>query len=98
MLGLISGISITLRATEALIEPWLSLLIRLWLAQGFIIAGVHQMMDHAGERAMIGWQPALLHEITSSDPGIAVQAICPVLLAIGLFTRLTAASLLLQAL
>ena len=69
MLGLISGISITLRATEALLEPWLSLLIRLWLAQGFIIAGVHQMMDHAGEQAMIGWQPALLHEITSSDPG-----------------------------
>jgi NADH dehydrogenase FAD-containing subunit/uncharacterized membrane protein YphA (DoxX/SURF4 family) len=99
MLGLISGISLAMRATEALLASSLSLLIRLWLAQVFIIAGVHQMMDHAGElQAMIGWQPALLHEITSSDPGIVVQAICPVLLAIGLFTRLTAAALLLQAL
>jgi NADH dehydrogenase/putative oxidoreductase len=96
MLGLISGIRITMRATEALLAPWLSLLIRSWLAQEFIIAGVQQMMDHTGEQAMIGWQPALLHEITSSDPGIAVQAICPVLLAIGLFTRPTAAALLLQ--
>jgi NADH dehydrogenase/putative oxidoreductase len=95
---LISGIRITMRATEALFAPWLSLLIRLWLAQAFIIAGVHQVMDHAGEQAMIGWQPALLHEITSSDPGIAVQAICPVLLAIGLFTRLAAVALVLQTL
>ncbi len=98
MLGLISGIRITMRATEALLAPWLSLLIRLWLAQVFIIAGVHQMMGHAGEQAMIGWQPALLHETTSSDPGMAVQAICPVLLAMGLFARLTPAALLLQAL
>jgi NADH dehydrogenase/putative oxidoreductase len=98
MLGLISGISITMRATEALLAPWLSLLTRLWLAQAFIIAGVHQVIGHTGEQAMIGWQPALLHEITSSDPGIAIQAICPVLLAIGLLTRLTAAALLLQAL
>jgi NADH dehydrogenase FAD-containing subunit/uncharacterized membrane protein YphA (DoxX/SURF4 family) len=98
MLSPISRIRITMRTTEALLAPWLSLLIRLWLAQVFIIAGVHQMMDHVGEQAMIGWQPALLHELTSSDPGMAVQAICPVLLAIGLFTRLTAAALLLQAL
>ena len=98
MLRLISGIRITVRATEALLAPWLSLLIRLWLAQVFIVAGVHQMMGHSGEQAMIGWQPALLHVITSSDPGVAVQAICPVLLAIGLFTRRTAAALLLQAL
>jgi NADH dehydrogenase/putative oxidoreductase len=86
------------RAGEALLAPWLTLVVRLWLAQVFIIAGVHQMMGLAGEQAMFGWQPALLHEITSSDPGIAVQAICPALLAIGLFTRLTAAALLLQAL
>jgi NADH dehydrogenase FAD-containing subunit/uncharacterized membrane protein YphA (DoxX/SURF4 family) len=98
MFRLISGVRITMRATEALLAPWLSLLIRLWLAQAFIIAGVYQMTGHAGEHAMIGWQPALLHEITSSDPGIAVQAICPILLAIGLFTRPTAAALLLQAL
>ena len=98
MFRLISGIRVILHATEALLAPWLSLLIRLWLAQAFIIAGVHQMMNYTDELAVIGWQPALLHEITSSDPGIVVQAICPVLLAIGLFTRLAPAALLLQVL
>ena len=98
MVRLISGISITIRATEALLEPWLWLSIRLWLAQAFIVAGVHQMMNLPGNHAMIGWQPALLQEITSSNLGIAIQAICPVLLAIGLFTRFAASGLVLQAL
>jgi NADH dehydrogenase/putative oxidoreductase len=81
-----------------LLEPWLWLLIRLWLAPAFIVAGVHQMMGFPGNHAMIGWQPALLQEITSSNPGIAIQAVCPVLLAIGLFTRFAASGLVLQAL
>ena len=98
MLRLIDGISITTRAAEVLLAPWLSLLIRLWLAPVFIVAGVHQMMGHLGDHAMIAWQPALLQEMTSSNPGIAVQALCPALLAIGLFTRLAALALLLQAL
>jgi hypothetical protein len=51
MLGLINGIKITMRAMEALLAPWLSLLIRLWLTQDFIIVGVHQMMDHAASTA-----------------------------------------------
>ena len=99
MLRLISGICIAIRAAEVLLEPWLWLLVRLWLAQGFIVAGVHQMMDYLpGNHAMIGWQPALLQEITSSNPGVAIQAICPVLLAVGLFTRFAASGLVLQAL
>ncbi|HUA26386.1 MAG TPA: DoxX family membrane protein, partial [Steroidobacteraceae bacterium] len=98
MLRLISGVSIAIRATAALLEPWLWLLIRLWLAPAFIVAGVHQMMGFPGNHAMIGWQPALLQEITSSNPGIAIQAVCPVLLAIGLFTRFAASGLVLQAL
>jgi len=98
MLRLISGVSIAIRATAALLEPWLWLLIRLWLGPAFIVAGVHQMMGFPGNHAMIGWQPALLQEITSSNPGIAIQAVCPVLLAIGLFTRFAASGLVLQAL
>jgi NADH dehydrogenase/putative oxidoreductase len=92
------GISITIRATALLLEPWLWLLIRLWLAQAFIVAGVHQMMGLPSNHAMIGWQPALLLEVTSSNLGIAVQAICPALLAIGLLTRFVASGLVLQAL
>jgi NADH dehydrogenase FAD-containing subunit/uncharacterized membrane protein YphA (DoxX/SURF4 family) len=98
MLRLISGVSIAIRATEELLEPWLWLLIRLWLAPAFIVAGVHQMMGFPGNHAMIGWQPALVQEITSSNPGIAIQTVCPMLLAIGLFTRFAASGLVLQAL
>ena len=98
MLRIVSGVSIAIRATEVLLEPWLWLLIRLWLAQAFIVAGVHQMIGLPGNHAMIGWQPGLLQEITRSTPGIAIQAICPVLLAIGLFTRFAASGLVLQTL
>ena len=98
MLRLISAIGIIIRATGVLLEPWLWLLIRLCLAQAFIVAGLDQMIGLPGSHAMIGWQPALLQEITSSNPGIAIQAICPVLLAVGLFTRFAASGLVLQAL
>lgn len=98
MLRLISGISITIRATVPSLELWLRLLIRLWLAQAFIVAGVDQMVGLSGSHAMIGWQPALLQEITSSNPGITIQAICPLLLASGLFTRFAASGLVLQTL
>ena len=97
MRRIMGGMGVGARATEALLAPWLSLLIRLWLAPVFIVAGVHQMMGAPGNHAMVAWQPALLQEITSSSPGITIQAICPVLLALGLFTRLGALALVLQA-
>ncbi|GAN76380.1 FAD-dependent oxidoreductase [Acidisphaera rubrifaciens] len=97
MRRIVDGMGVGARTTEALLAPWLSLLIRLWLAPVFIVAGVHQMMGAPGAHAMVAWQPALLQEITSSSPGVAIQAICPVLLALGLFTRLGALALVLQA-
>jgi NADH dehydrogenase/putative oxidoreductase len=82
-----------------MLAPWLMLVVRLWLAKVFIVAGVQQMMGRAfGAPLMLGWQTALWQDLTGSDLGIAVQAICPLLLAVGLFTRPAGAALLLQTL
>ncbi len=92
------GMRATIGTLAMSMEPWLWLLIRLWLARALIAAGVHQMMGLPVSDAMIGWRPALLHELSLSTFGIAIQAVCPVLLGVGLFTRLAAAGLLVQVL
>lgn len=83
-------------STEAVLRPWLDLAIRLWLAQAFLILQVHAMMGgvHDGAQPPFG----LLHGVTASCAGMAVQALCPVLLALGLLARTAAAAMLLQAL
>jgi NADH dehydrogenase/putative oxidoreductase len=75
-----------------LLGPGLDLLIRLWITQAFVISDVHQMMD--GPIAASG----MLQDITTSYPGMAIEAFCPALLAIGLLTRPAAFAMLLQAL
>jgi NADH dehydrogenase/putative oxidoreductase len=77
--------------------PWLSLIIRLWLAKAFLLSGVMEMMAGPARQAGPGWWPTLLHDVTGSSPGIAIQALCPMLLAFGLLSRPVAMAMLLQA-
>ena len=71
----------------------LDVLIRLWLAEGFLVADVMQHMF--GDQATVR---SLFAGLAATGVGIFVQTICPVLLATGLFTRLAAVALLLQVL
>ncbi len=77
--------------------PWLSLIIRLWLAKAFLLGGVVEMMMGPASGPSPGLWSTLLHDVAGSSPGIAIQALCPVLLVLGLLSRPVAAALLLQA-
>ena len=85
--------------TGAVLAPWLALAVRLWLAQAFLAAQVHGMMAGTGLSSPFaaGWWSAIAQDVTGSHAGLAVQALCPVLLALGLFARPAAAGMLLQA-
>ena len=85
-------------ATKAL-GPWLDVLIRLWLAQAFLKLAIVTMMTGSGAagRADAGWS-GLLHNLTTSGFGVAVQTLCAALLLLGLFSRLAAAPMFVQAL
>ena len=76
-----------------LLSPVLDVLIRLWLAEGFLVADVMQHMF--GDQTAVR---SLFAGLAATGFGIFVQTICPVLLAAGLFTRLAALALLLQVL
>lgn len=92
----------TVSALQVALAPWLDLAIRLWLAQAFLAMQVHDLMfgpaPGAGLGAPLGstWWWDALHGVMTSDPGVAVQTICPLLLALGLAARPAAAAMLLQ--
>jgi len=73
--------------------PWLALLVRLWLAQAFAIAGIAARM-----RGPLPGGSGLLAAVAGSGVGLAVQAACPILLAVGLLARPAALALIVQAL
>jgi NADH dehydrogenase FAD-containing subunit/uncharacterized membrane protein YphA (DoxX/SURF4 family) len=82
-----------------LLSPVLDVLIRLWLAEGFLVADVMQHM--LGDQTTVRHLPpsaSLFAGLAATGFGIFVQTICPVLLAAGLFTRFVALALLLQVL
>lgn len=92
ILRVLTGLVATM---AAVLQPWLDLAIRLWLAQAFLALQMHAMMADGNDAPL----PAgLLHDITGSYAGMAFQALCPVLLAIGLLARPAAMAMLLQAL
>src|SRR6201984_779156 len=84
-----------------LLSPVLDVLIRLWLAAGFLVTDVSQHMLPDGQ-AIVRDHPSpsasLLAGLAATGFGIFIQTICPVLLAAGLFTRFAALALLLQVL
>jgi NADH dehydrogenase FAD-containing subunit/uncharacterized membrane protein YphA (DoxX/SURF4 family) len=101
-LGLRAAAAADLSASLArLLSPLLDVLIRLWLAEGFLVTDVLQHMLPGGQVIMqdhilpsVSWFP----ELATTSFGIFVQTICPVLLAVGLFTRFAALALLMQVL
>lgn len=86
-------------AAEARLGRWLMLAIRLWLAQAFLAAQMHDMMTGSGLAAAFqrGWWSDVLHQVMASQLGLAIQTVCPLLLALGLLCRAAAAAMLLQA-
>ena len=101
-LGLRAAAAADLSASLArLLSPVLDVLIRLWLAEGFLVTDVLQHMLPGGQVIM---QDHILPSVSSfaglaaTSFGVFVQTICPVLLAVGLFTRFAALALLLQVL
>ena len=76
---------------------WLALALRVVVAQAFVAFQVRFMvMGGAAATAPTGLA-ALSHAVMASGPGMVVQALCPVLLAVGLFSRAAALAMLLQA-
>jgi putative oxidoreductase len=83
-----------------LLSPVLDVLIRLWLAEGFLVTDVmqHMLGDQTTVSDYLPPSALLFAGLAATGFGIFVQTICPVLLAAGLFTRLAALALLLQVL
>jgi putative oxidoreductase len=101
-LGLRAAAAADLSASLArLLSPVLDVLIRLWLAEGFLVTDVLQHMLPGGQVIMqdhISPSVSLFARLATTSFGIFVQTICPVLLAVGLFTRFAALALLMQVL
>ncbi|MEZ5583451.1 MAG: FAD-dependent oxidoreductase [Candidatus Competibacteraceae bacterium] len=84
------------RIGEIALYPPLDLLIRLWLAQSFWVSGILKLADWdnalylAAHEYPVFW----LDPVTAAYLGVSIEVICPVLLALGLATRLAALPLL----
>ncbi len=77
--------------------PWLELLIRLYIAQAVLVADVTGLMlGPAAAPLDTSWWSAALHQVAASSLGTVIQAVCPILLALGLASRLAAIALLIQ--
>jgi NADH dehydrogenase/putative oxidoreductase len=83
-------------ALSAALAPWLDLAIRLSLARAFLGEQLHEAMTGDAPASPV-WS-GLAHAVMASTPGAAIQALCPLLLAVGLFARPVAAAMLLQVL
>ena len=84
-----------------LLGPVLDVLIRLWLAGGFLVTDALQHMAPGSQVIVqdhLSPSVSLFARVATTSFGIFVQTICPMLLAAGLFTRLAALALLLQVL
>jgi NADH dehydrogenase/putative oxidoreductase len=85
-------------AVGAVLTPWLLLLVRAALAQGFLRTQVMQLMLPSRLQAPLGsqWWLQAAHHIAGSGFGTAIQALCPLLLLVGLLARPAALAMLLQ--
>jgi uncharacterized membrane protein YphA (DoxX/SURF4 family) len=84
-----------------LLGPALDVLIRLWLAAGFLATDAVQHMlpaGHAAGESRLSPSASPLAGLAATGFGIFVQTVCPLLLAAGLFKRLAALALLVQVL
>jgi NADH dehydrogenase FAD-containing subunit len=80
--------------------PWLMLATRIWLGQAFLAHQIAMLMAGQSVTATLsaGWWTDIVARTAASGLGGVVQAMCPVLLAVGLLSRPVAAAMLLQTL
>ncbi len=85
---------------EVTLSPFLDLAIRLWLAQLFWISGILKLAnwDNAITLATYEYPVSWLDPVTAATLGAAIEILCPILLALGLATRLAAIPLLILSL
>jgi NADH dehydrogenase FAD-containing subunit/uncharacterized membrane protein YphA (DoxX/SURF4 family) len=81
-------------------SPWLMLAIRGWLGQAFLAHQIAMLMMGQSMSASLssGWWAEGFAQIAATGFGGVVQALCPLLLAVGLFSRPAALAMLLQTL
>jgi uncharacterized membrane protein YphA (DoxX/SURF4 family) len=97
---LISIIRDVVSFTELSFAPLLDLFIRLWLAQSFFVSGMVKAAswNTALLLATYEYPVSWLDPHTSAVTGLAIELICPPLIALGLFTRLAAIPLVVLSL
>jgi NADH dehydrogenase/putative oxidoreductase len=80
-------------------QPWVLLGIRLCIAQSFLVLHVMMVMGgHSlGAALSAGWWAQAVYNVAGSGFGIAVAALCPLLLAAGLLSRPAAMAMIVQA-
>ncbi len=94
----VHGAVTAVRSVGGVLAAWLDPAIRFWLAQVFLTsAAVAIMTDAPPAMAGPGAWVTGLNQIVASPVGTVVQTVCPVLLLLGLFSRLAAIPLLVQA-
>ncbi|MCC7221661.1 MAG: DoxX family protein, partial [Candidatus Contendobacter sp.] len=81
-----------LRVAEVTLYPFLDLAIRLWLAQTFWVSGLLKLAnwDNALTLSTYEYPVSWLDPATAATLGVAIEVVGPVLLALGLATRLAA--------
>jgi len=86
-----------MQSGAAELGPWLDLVIRFALARTFLTAAVIGMVMHAPP-AMVsaGAMSSAINAVVASRFGMGVQALCPVLLLVGVLSRGAALLLLVQ--
>ncbi|MGH8512745.1 MAG: DoxX family protein, partial [Gammaproteobacteria bacterium] len=89
-----------LRVSESILWPVFDLGLRLWLAHGFWISGLLKVAqwDTALTLATYEYPVTWLDPVTAATLGAAIEIVCPILLTLGLATRLAAIPLLLLSL
>ncbi len=90
----------TVTALTRTVGPLLDLYIRLWLAQGFFVSGLLKAAnwDNALALSRYEYPVAWMDPITAAYLGAATELVAPVLLALGLATRVAAVPLALLSL
>lgn len=85
-----------LRVGELTLGPFFDLGLRLWLAHGFWVSGLLKVThwDTALTLATYEYPVSWLDPVTAAYLGVTIELVCPVLLSLGLATRLAAIPLL----
>jgi len=95
-----AGYAGTVTALQRVIAPLLDLYVRLWVAQGFFVSGLLKVSnwDNALALSRYEYPVSWMDPVTAAYLGAATELIAPVLLALGLMTRVAAMPLALLSL